>query len=215
MRNDWLEILRKKINQSDDFFSEMNYQLSKQFEKVVPESINEFKLIPPFNQQFDVQRRKNFSFIDADLLNTDIVYSVQLAWKQVGKDYEFWWLTLPFEEITTELNNRRKIEIKPNLPFEVEIKSPVWPNLEFTIHGKNKLEAKQIQDTIYKLIAQWNENEEKKGVVHNAKPPIQINNNTCSISIDLGSTGEEFLNRLLQELCGFNLERVIIDSQKM
>ena len=213
MKDYWLEILMNSIKQSDEFFFELDYQLSKQFNKVVPESINEFKLVPPFNQQFVVQNLKEFSFLDAELLNIDIVFSVQIAWKEFENKFEFWWLTLPAQQIKIELNNRRQIKTIPDLPFEVQIKNPVWPHLKFTLHSKDKLNIEQIQHAIYELIEQWNEKEFKKGVIHTAKPLIQIDENMSILNIDLGSTGEEFLNNLLEEFSSFNLDKLTIDSQ--
>jgi hypothetical protein len=211
MSSDWLSEFKKQYPSSEKFYAEMDSQLGTLFEKATRETLERFQLLPSFGRRFEIkQDAEVFSFV-ADLLNIDILFSVQIAWTHQNEVHTFWWLDLPIEQIKTELANRRNINFGVEFKFEVEIKDPVWPHLQLILQTELGFKADQTEQIIHHRVDTLDE-KKNRGFVHRVGELKQLKDNYYQIGIDFGSTGLEFLTSLLKDLETCYIKKVTLDS---
>lgn len=211
MNSDWLAELKNQYPSGEEFYAEMDSQLGALFSKATGGTLKRFQLLPPSGRRFEIKQDADLFSIAADLLNIDIVFPVQIAWTHQNDVYTFWWLDLPFEQIRTELANRRNINFGTEFKFEVEIKDPVWPHLQLILHTELGFEAHQAEQIIHQRIDALDE-KQNRGVVHRVGELRQLKDNYFQIGIDFGSTGLEFLTGLLKDLEACHIKKVTLDS---
>jgi hypothetical protein len=211
MDTDWLKEFKNHYQGSEKFYQEMDSQLGALFEKATGETLERFQLLPPWGKRFDIKQEAEVFSVEADLLNIDIIFPVQIAWTQKNEVYTFWWLDLPVEQIKTELANRRRINFGTEFNFKVEIKDLVWPHLKLIFLTEPGFKADQVEQIIHKRLNPLNE-KPNRGVVHRVGELKQLQDNYYQVGIDFGSTGLEFLTDLLKDLEACHIKKVIMDS---
>jgi hypothetical protein len=89
--------------------------------------------------------------------------------------------------------------------------NPVWPDIQLLLETTAAFKPQALETAIHAVVQDWNRRQDA-GVIHRVGDLQQTSASQFSIRLDMGSTGRDFLRKLLQAIAIPGVERVTIDS---
>ena len=222
----WLTLLSSTLKFSPSFLKVFDHKLVEHTRLLTGIDLcsKEYKLLPP-NSEFEVHYKHltpfNVASVEGDLVGPDAVgHLVTAIWycpslphksidptKQLPEDLilEVYWAEFPIDEFRRAYKKSALplVEIPAKLSFQVEWRTPIWPDVHLEMQTQNsytEAQIVQIGDAIDRTIAHWNEQRDDKGRVHYRGDIYLLNGSQLKTHIDFGSASKDIIGLLLQNL---------------